>query len=249
MNLFTDLVQPYAAAAGAMLVVAMSVLIMVQDSGARKRQAEGRLAGNWRHDNFILTIRQLWLLAAIALLAWALSGNSFADMGLTLGSGWRVVASWIIVALIVAYMTFDFMRLVFSRQYREQAFDQFEKAPDLDLVRPRTYRECRTFQWAAITAGITEEIVYRGFMITVLAAVLPEWAAAIAAGALFVALHAYQGWLGMLKIAGITLVFTGLYLLGGSLWPVIVLHIFVDMLAGGAFALMLNSRGTAQAAA
>ncbi|WP_420430410.1 CPBP family intramembrane glutamic endopeptidase [Hyphobacterium sp.] len=247
MTLFTDLVQPYAAEAGALLVVIMSVGIMIQDHDARKRQAEGRLPETWRHDSYFRTIRQLWLMAALALLAWALSGNSLAEIGLTLGSGWRMAASWIIVGLILALMVLDFMRLVFGRAYREQAFAQFEKAPELDLIRPRTIREGRAFQGVAITAGITEEIVYRGFMIAALGSVIPVWAAAIAAGALFVALHAYQGGLGMLKVTGITLVLTGLYLLGGSLFPVIVLHIGVDLLAGGAFILMLKSRGTAQA--
>jgi hypothetical protein len=249
MTLFTDLVQPYAAEAGAVLVTALSVHIMFQDHDAKRRLAEGRLPEGWRQDSYFKTIRQLWLMAAVALLAWALSGNNFAEIGLTVGSGWQVAASWIIVGLILAYLAFDFMRLVFARAYRDKAFETFETAADLDLVRPRSARECRVFQYMAITAGITEEIVYRGFMIAVLGIVLPLWAAAIAAGALFVALHAYQGWRGMLKVAALTTLLTGLYLLGGSLWPVIVLHIGVDVIAGGAFALMLDSRRPGQAAA
>ncbi|WP_421784746.1 CPBP family intramembrane glutamic endopeptidase [Hyphobacterium sp.] len=249
MTLSSEFVQPYAAAAGALLVIVLSVRIMLQDRNVRKRLAAGELPEGWRHDQYVAIIQQLLLLGAIAILAWALSGRSFAEMGVTLGSGWRLWVSWTVVALIIGFLFVDFLRLVFRPSLRERIFRQLEQAPDLEIIRPRSIRECRGFQWLAVTAGIAEEIVYRGFLIAVLGFVLPLWAAALAAGALFVALHAYQGWRGMLKVAALTTLLTSLYWFGGSLLPVIVLHIAVDVIAGGMFALMVQARPTAQATA
>lgn len=82
-----------------------------------------------------------------------------------------------------------------------------------------------------MTAGITEELVYRAFALTVLLAVLPggHWPALLVAAALFGLGHAYQGRTGMLVTALLAVGLGRLYLDTGSLLPGMVVHALIDL--------------------
>lgn len=98
---------------------------------------------------------------------------------------------------------------------------------------PRTSEERRYSAAAALTAAVCEEILYRGFFIAagVVLLDLPiEWAA-VAAAAVFVIGHIYQGWQGLLGVTGLAVVFTFLYLRTGSLLLPVALHALVDVRA------------------
>jgi uncharacterized protein len=85
----------------------------------------------------------------------------------------------------------------------------------------------------AITAGITEEIVFRGYAIERLAVLTGNAKIGAAlAYIIFVALHA-PGWGagGTLQIGAWSLVVTGLYLWKRSLMPCIVMHVLNDLFA------------------
>lgn len=68
------------------------------------------------------------------------------------------------------------------------------------LIAPRTPRERALFAGVAISAGISEQMAYRGVLFTLLAALFDSWwiGAGMAAAAFGVA-HSFQGW----KSAGI----------------------------------------------
>jgi membrane protease YdiL (CAAX protease family) len=100
---------------------------------------------------------------------------------------------------------------------------------------PHTATEYRWWRAIAITAGVCEEVVYRGFLMWFLGHWMSPLLAAIVAGTAFGLGHLYQGPLGMVK-TGVVGVLAGLLFAGtGSLlWP-IILHAAVD-LHGGAMA-------------
>lgn len=80
----------------------------------------------------------------------------------------------------------------------------------------------------SITAGITEEIVFRAYAITRLEQLgWGRWAP-VAAGLLFTALHLYQGVFAVVVIGSITCVFTWLYKWKRSLLPIMVAHALYD---------------------
>ena len=100
------------------------------------------------------------------------------------------------------------------------------------FILPRT-REARLW-WAAlsVTVGVCEEIVFRGWMIPYLEELAP-WlgplGAVLAAAAVFGIDHGYQGWTGVVGTAALALFLTILYLLSGTLWIPIVVHVLVDL--------------------
>ena len=98
---------------------------------------------------------------------------------------------------------------------------------------PRTREERWYAAAASVTAGVCEEVLYRGFFIAagVLLLDLPvEWAAALAA-VIFVVAHAYQGVVGLVGVTVLAIVFTTVYLRTGSLLLPVVLHALVDLRA------------------
>ena len=103
---------------------------------------------------------------------------------------------------------------------------------ELQWLLPHTQGELEAFMRVSATAGICEEILYRGFLAWFLAQWMPFWVAMMVSGVVFGLAHAYQGKSGVLKTGLIGIAFGGLTLLAQSLVPAILLHIAVDALNG-----------------
>lgn len=100
-------------------------------------------------------------------------------------------------------------------------------------IMPATRREKSLFALLAATAGLSEEVVFRGF----LPAFLMPLSASYLLGALPVAvvfgfLHAYQGPHGIVRTAVIGAVLAVGVAWTGSLWPSIFAHAALDLLFG-----------------
>lgn len=80
----------------------------------------------------------------------------------------------------------------------------------------------------ALTAGLTEEVVFRAYAITRLEELGWKRAAFLVPGAVFTVLHLYQGPLVLVYIGAVTAVFTWLYKWRRSIWPVMVAHALFD---------------------
>lgn len=97
---------------------------------------------------------------------------------------------------------------------------------------PRTREERAWFAAVCVSAGICEEVIFRGFLIRYLDALplgLNLWGAVIASAVIFGINHGYQGWKGMVVTSILALVFTALFLLTGSLWIPIAMHALLDL--------------------
>ncbi|WP_306253650.1 CPBP family intramembrane glutamic endopeptidase [Parvularcula sp. IMCC14364] len=181
------------------------------------------------------TMLWLWGLAAACMFGWLISGRTLVELGLTATEpGWRSWAAWGAVGLGSAYMAYSIIAPAVSTRLRQQIRTQLN-ALDIDFMRPRTTAEHRRFKLLSVTAGITEEIIFRGFLISVLALYMPLVAAALTAIVLFGCGHFYQGVAGVIRTALIGGFLTVVYLTGGSLWPAIILHILMDLAAGAQF--------------
>jgi membrane protease YdiL (CAAX protease family) len=94
---------------------------------------------------------------------------------------------------------------------------------------PHGRHEVRTFYAASMTAGICEEILYRGYLIWYLAQLTSLWVAVPASSVLFGMAHLYLGKAAALRAGLVGLLLAGLYLFTGSLWAPIVLHAAFDL--------------------
>lgn len=97
---------------------------------------------------------------------------------------------------------------------------------------PSTSRERWLFAGLSITAGICEEILFRGFLIFYLSNVFPGAPAIVAAGLsslIFGMARLYQGVRGALTTAAFGAILAFTYLSTGSLFISIILHALVDL--------------------
>ena len=96
---------------------------------------------------------------------------------------------------------------------------------------PRTPVERRMFAALAVTAGICEELLYRGFGLAALRWVAPGLGTAaliVITGAAFGFAHLYQGRMGVIATGLLGAYFAWIVIATGSLVPVILLHALLD---------------------
>ncbi|MFN3835981.1 MAG: CPBP family intramembrane glutamic endopeptidase [Glycocaulis sp.] len=214
----------------------------------REGQWKGALAGGGRAGArpalYRETMASLWALAAVCVVFWLLSGRDLAGLGLRLPEeGWRGWLAWAMAGAATLYfLVWVPVALALSRKDRAKTRELIRSAEGIDLIRPRTQAEHRLFPWLAVTAGITEEIIFRGFLIGALALLMPLWAAALASVAIFTAAHFYQGAAGLVRVAPMAAMLTAVFVAGNSLWPVIIIHIAADLSVGAVFRILDSFR-------
>ena len=171
---------------------------------------------------------QLGLASAVVAL-WAATGRPWATLGLVPRVTWGLLGIGLGTAIVVSYIVRQ-RRLVLGDD--AALAEVRERMRHLEPVLPRTPGEMRGFAALAITAGVCEELLYRGFMIQYLAHFTNLIAAAAIAVALFGIGHAYQGWRGI-QLTGVVGAFlTAVYLLSGSLLAPMLLHALMDLHSG-----------------
>jgi membrane protease YdiL (CAAX protease family) len=177
----------------------------------------------------------LALFAGIVLLFWYAQGRPFAEMGFRPPTNAPDLDKAILLSLILmAVYATDLWRGV-SRAYRhrEERMEMLGRTPFL----PRHVRELPLYVLMCASAGVFEEIIYRGFMVTYF---LPEpngrsgwpWLAVTVPALLFGMAHHYQGWEAMGKVILLSMLLALVFILGGSLGWVMVIHFAIDLGAG-----------------
>jgi CAAX protease family protein len=101
------------------------------------------------------------------------------------------------------------------------------------LIAPHRPTEHALFYLVSLTAGIAEELTYRGMLFTLFAAILGSWwVAAIIAAAAFGVAHLFQGWkaVGIAALMGLReQLVVGLT---GTLFVAMAVHMLHDAIAG-----------------
>lgn len=108
-----------------------------------------------------------------------------------------------------------------------------QETREIHYLIPQTLSEKLTFVGVSVTAGICEELVFRGFLIAALRAATGSVVVAVVlAAAAFGAAHAHQNVSGGLRATLLGLVLAVPLLVTGSLYPAIAAHAVVDLLGG-----------------
>ncbi len=216
-----------------LLVVLLGVVVPVvgvfQQQPAMKRQTfdrAERVATVW---NMALSLA---IMGAAVCAAWWFREGSFEGLGL--GPPERVdgTALGIAVLFLAVWSAHLWLRLASPEQRARTRLRWDRDTPFM----PRTPGELPHFAVGALAAGIFEEIVFRGLLISYLAwytgPELPAVALAVVIpGLVFGFSHLYQGPAVALLIAAMAVVFGALYVYTGSLWIPMGLHAFIDLAA------------------
>ncbi len=187
----------------------------------KKRGEPARIAG------YLETV-VIWLAFSAALVAlWFVEGRAWADLGILWGDPLRFAAG---LALSVAILWLTY------KQIKELAMRGSSAVADqlggVCYLIPHTRRELGWFCGVSVNAGVTEELIFRGFLLWYLEPYVGMGWAAVLAIVAFTVAHAYQGIGNVPGLLFASACFVGLYLLTGSLLLPIILHALIDTMQG-----------------
>ncbi len=166
----------------------------------------------------------------ILLIGWLALMAGYAELGLEamgLGpAGWGLVLGWSVgLTLSALLLLWGFLAIRKAVGIRETYL--------LVELLPKSFKEKIIFGFLSLAAGLGEELAYRGFLVPTLTLLLGwSWGAALLSSTLFGLLHAYQGWLGIVRTAALGFVLAASFIMTGVLWPAILAHAILDVMAG-----------------
>lgn len=175
------------------------------------------------------TIAFQWI--AVAVVAWRASAHGYtaAALGLTIHDRTRTAVAAIVGAAAIATLQWLNLRRMGRVPVKARGFLQ----TIAERILPSSTLELLPYLALAITAGICEEFLYRGFAMAVLThAGLQVWAVVLFSSVLFGLAHLYQGRGGLASTLVIGLVLGTGRIAYDSLVPVIFWHTAVDVVAG-----------------
>ena len=188
------------------------------------------------------TIAFQWLaVAAVAWRAWA-HGYTAPQLGLTLHPQTRLV-----VAGILGGATFALLHWLNLRRVGRVPIERRGPLQAIaERILPQSAIERIPYLALAITAGLCEEFLYRGFAMAVLSGFgLQSWAVVLLSAILFGLAHSYQGRGGVVMTLIIGLALGSSRIAYDSLVPAVFWHSAVDVVAGIAGPRYLTSAGPA----
>ncbi|MEK3934715.1 CPBP family intramembrane glutamic endopeptidase [Sporosarcina sp. FSL W7-1349] len=200
---------------------------------------------NARLKYYINTIIGLWVPTIFILLLVFISDLTLNDIGLSIPSintdilGSFVTYSVFAIAFLylvgilyysIGYQFSDKIRTKFA-QTKEKEWENV----NFSIILPITKKEKRLWSYVSLIAGVTEEIIYRGFLLFALSYLFPNfsiWLIIMFSSLLFGLAHTYQGFtIGVLRTTVVGVIFSVLYIGISSILPLIVLHFLIDYVA------------------
>jgi uncharacterized protein len=198
-----------------LLLGALPALMILQAQQLRE------LATIPRRDAYVSSIISLWILAGVTLACAWLGGMGGADLGiqrLPAGSflAWTLGLTAAGIAVVLAFHGAG-----------------FREAPVVRSLIPVSGSERALFVAVSMTAGVCEEIVFRGFLIPALLLATGSLPLALLlSSTVFGVVHAYQQPLGALRAGLLGALLAAPLLLHGSILPAIAAHALIDVIAG-----------------
>ena len=174
------------------------------------------------------------------LIIWLLKQRSFNSLGFNQSIQFSVPLIIVLTVFIIAYLIDIFLTLKETKkQPAEKEKEWFDKSSFL----PQHRRELPAYILLCLCAGIFEEIIYRGFMVTYFlplngTASIP-FLALLAPSVLFSLAHYYQGWSSVAKIFIFSTLLSWIFISSKSIYLNMTIHFLIDLISGVA---MMNKR-------
>jgi len=186
-----------------------------------------------RHDGAAITLRLNDSLSVDYRRAGCLAGVGArlhaAELGLTIDGKARILLPGIAGTATLAILQWLNLR----RMGRLPAAERGLLQSLAERIFPQSHMEMLPYFALAVTAGVCEEFLYRGFALAaIIRAGSPVWAAVVISSILFGLAHIYQGRGGSVSTMLLGALFGTARIVYHSLGPVVLWHSGVDLMAG-----------------
>jgi membrane protease YdiL (CAAX protease family) len=179
---------------------------------------------------YLSTISWHWVLCVLALAVWAHNDRPWSTLGFSIEFDNRFLAGSLLTLAGIVVLILQLRQVLAAPQDYQDRLER--ELGHSTLIFPRNGSELLGFNLLSVTAGIVEEILWRGFLIWYLSQFIPVWSAVLISAVSFGVAHGYQGLAKIPQIALVGVALAGLYVLTGSLWLPMILHTALDLLQG-----------------
>ncbi|MCL2592529.1 MAG: CPBP family intramembrane metalloprotease [Defluviitaleaceae bacterium] len=190
---------------------------------------------------YIKLMASSWGTVLVILKLCLLAGISFYDVGIRrIGlnqSVWFTAGTLIACGIYIIAHIYGTIALLINPKYRKEQQENLVKNSSngaTNNLLPRSKKERKYWFFVSLTAGICEEIIFRGFLFFLFQAAFPNMPMLLVlliASFIFGAAHAYQGIKGIRNTAIVGALHGVLFLVTGSLIPSMFMHFIVDIAA------------------
>ena len=170
-----------------------------------------------------------WALVALVILRWLLSRRLWTAIGLVPVITPGAIGVGIGVAVIVILIVMQLRAASGDSEVFERARARLQH---VEPLLPHSPGELQRFRMVAVTAGICEELLFRGFLIWYFAHYTGLIQAALISSVSFGLGHAYQG-VRYVFVTGLLGAFlAAVYLISGSIVLSMLIHTLMDLYSG-----------------
>lgn len=172
------------------------------------------------------------IMAAIIMSVWLLFKRPLAEMGLTLNIKGKLWI-WPLFAFVIVYAIEIINSGATTKKIASYVSEWEKRTPFL----PTNGKEFQAYLFMCLCAGLIEEVIYRGYMVTYFSylfkgSVYGESISVFLPAFIFSVSHFYHGLKNIIKIFILSVFFGYIYILSGSLAIVMLLHFLVDVIGG-----------------
>jgi CAAX protease family protein len=199
----------------------------------RRLLAQPALTSAQRLSLYASTIAFQWVI--VAVVYWRSESRHVgpADLGLVVSGVWRTLSvAFIFTALLCVNQWAGLRKIALVPADQRGFLFQFTQK-----IMPHTTTETFAFVALALTAGLSEEFIYRGFVLAVFSGMFGSslfgiFLSAVTSSIWFAAAHLYQGRRGVATTFIVGMMFWAVRIWTGNLVPAMMAHVGVDMVAG-----------------
>jgi CAAX protease family protein len=210
------------------LLVAYMVLVMPWIGRYKYRKLQHHLATgvpDARVHFYRLTVVQQWALVGVILLFARVASLPWRAIGLAQPASWSTTRDLLITFTIAIAISVILFRCTGDRFLRRLLKMAGALIPD---------KLAERFWFAAVSlgAGVTEELLFRGFLFWYLGFFFPQLTLVqliVVSSALFGFCHIYQGWVGIVGTGVLGAVLMWMYFSTESLVLPMVIHALIDL--------------------
>ena len=174
------------------------------------------------------TMLMQWTMLLLVCVAWIIGGFSWRNLVTIEGTKTLWLTGPFMTGFLTSIFIVTIVMVIIMRKNAKKDRSSVPVVGDVDFMLPQTKRERIVFIFVAATAGICEEIIFRGAMTMFLLNLPFDMSltiTAIVSAIIFGSVHYYQGWKGMFVTAVLGYIMFNLYTSTGSLLLPILVHL------------------------
>ena len=182
-----------------------------------------------RRSLYLQALLIQWGLVAVLGALWIVHARTARELGLVMSWSPAFLGMMFLVAIAIVLLAIQVRRGANDPEVHQAVM---RRLGHFERMLPHTPGELRMFWALSLTAGVCEELLYRGFLMWYLSHWLGIVPTLLLVSVLFGLGHSYQGVRGILTTGIVAVVLGLVYVVAGSLVPAMLLHAAGDLHSG-----------------